>query len=393
MSRVGRSWAGVFVAAAVVGSLTAAAIPSQAAARPASGGHPSKGTLAAPVVVASGLNNPRAVRLQPDGSLLVAESGTGSATPCVAPSPGVITRCLGMSGSIYRVKGSTQGRVVTGLPSESIVRPDGSVVVTGANEAQPGPDGSYRLVYGFSGVPSDRAALGAGAGPLGTLSTDKGVVLGDLLEHELLHDPDSVDGNNSVFSDPWNFAADGPDFLVTDAGANDLVRVHPDGTTTTAFVFPNNVLPTTSSTVRPMAPPGQTEAVPTGIVRGADGAFYIADMSGMRVGLSRIWRYVPGSQPTIFATGLTDVIDLALAPNGDLIALSYGSVNPGVLPPNDYGPGMLTRIDKRTGASTTLDTGNTLVDPTGLAICPNGDIYVTSDTQGSSGELLNFPAG
>ena len=61
MLRVGKSWAGAFLAAAVVGSLSAAVAPSQAAA-PAGHPHPA-GT--APVVVASGLHNPRAVRIQP----------------------------------------------------------------------------------------------------------------------------------------------------------------------------------------------------------------------------------------------------------------------------------------------------------------------------------------
>ncbi len=391
MSRASKSWAGVFLTTAVVGSLAAATIPSAAASGNHHHHHGPRGSLAAPVVVASGLNNPRAVRMESDGSLLVAENGTGPTTPCTAPGAGEIARCLSLTGSIYRVSGSTKGRVVTGLPSEAIVRPDGSTVLTGPNEALPGANGTYNVLYGLSGLPADRDGMGAGAGPLGTLSTDKGKVLGDLAEHELVHDPDSVDGNNSVFSDTWNFAPDGHDFLVTDAGANDVIRVNADGTTTTAFVLPNNVVPTASSKVGPMAPTGQVEAVATGIVRGADGAFYIADMSGMRTGLSRIWRYVPGGKPTLFATGLTDVIDLALDTNGDLIALSYG--NRTSVPPADSGPGELTRINQKTGAISPIDTGDVLVNPTGLAIAKNGDMYVTSNTQfGADGKLLKFAA-
>ncbi|MET8169055.1 ScyD/ScyE family protein [Streptomyces sp. NPDC005329] len=384
MSRASKSWAGAFVAAAVVGSLTATVMPSQAAPRAASGAGASP-VASVPVVVASGLHNPRAVRVQADGALLVTEAGSDPAVPCTVPG----SQCLSFSGSIYRIKGSVRGRVVTGLPSMQIVRADGSSVISGAIEAEAAAGGAYRVVSGVTGTPTTRTALGAGSGPLGTLSIAHGRVLGDLAVHEVEHDPDSAVGNNEVFSNPWNFARDGRDFLVTDAGANDLVRVHPDGTTSTELAFPNNVVPAAAASGdASLAPAGQAEAVPTGIVRGWDGAFYIADMSGIRTGLSRIWRYVPGGQPTVFASGLTGLIDLAVAPGGDLIALSYtgGATSSGLL------PGSLIRIGKKTGAATVIDTGGSLNTPTGLAVSSKGDIYVTSNTQGSSGELLKFSA-
>ncbi|OQR64392.1 hypothetical protein B6E66_08715 [Streptomyces maremycinicus] len=355
-------------------------IPSQAAPQAAPAAKAS-----APIVVASGLHNPRAVRVQSDGSLLVTEAGSDPAVPCTVP----LSQCLSFSGSIYKIKGSVQRRVVTGLPSMQIVRADGSSVISGAIEAEAAPGGTYRVVSGVTGTPATRTALGPGSGPLGTLSIAHGRVLGDLAVHEAEHDPDSAAGNNEVFSNPWNFARDGRDFLVTDAGANDLIRIHPDGTTSTELAFPNNVIPAAAASGdEALAPAGQAEAVPTGIVRGWDGAFYIADMSGIRTGLSRIWRYVPGSRPTVFATGLTGLIDLAVAPGGDLIALSYtgGATSTGLL------PGALIRIGKKTGAATVIDTGGSLNTPTGLAVTAKGDIYVTNNTQGSSGELLKFPA-
>jgi hypothetical protein len=339
------------------------------------------------VVVASGLHNPRAVRLQPDGSLLVTEAGSGPATACTTPN----TQCLGATASLYKIKGSWQGRVVTGLPSQLIVRADGSGVVSGPIEADAGPSSTtYRILYGLSGTPDTRAALGPAAAPLGTLSTSAGKVLGDLGVHEQLNDPDAALGNNDVYSNPWHFARDGADFLATDAGANDLIRIHPDGTTATAALFPNNIVPpaTAAGTAHPDAPAGQAEAVPTGIVRGVDGAFYITDMSGIRTGLGRIWRYVSGGQPTVFATGLTGSIDVDLAPNGDLIVLSYTQ---GGTSPTQTSPGALIRVDHRTGAWSVIDTGDVLNQPTGLAVTARGDVYVTNNTQGTSGQLLKFP--
>lgn len=366
MASARRTWAGALLVAAVLGSLTATAAPSQAA----TGRNPRT-----PVVVASGLNNPRSVTIGADGTILIGEGGNGPTTPCTAPAPGVITRCLGFTGSIYAISGSKQRRVATGLPSEAIVRLDGTVVIAGATQAIPRPGGKYAVIYGFSGGPADRAALGAGSGPLGTLSLSNGTLLGDLTAYENANDPDGT----GVFANPWNFVEDGyGGYLATDAGANDVLHVAADGTVSTAAVPPTNVTSTG----------GVAQSVPTGIVRASNGVFYISDMSGENVGLSRIWRYTPGSGLTLVTTGLTDVIALALAPNGDLIALSYGSTPPvGTEVP---GPGALTRINVRTGAATTIDTGGVLHAPTGLAVDSRGNAYVVNNAITSNGELLKF---
>lgn len=367
MSRASKSWAAALLLVAAAGSLTAGAVPSQAA----SDKH-APAPVPAPVVVATGLDNPRGVELLPDGTILIGEAGDGPVAPCVASSPGAITRCLGFSGSVYRIKGSTQGRVATGLPSEAIVRTDGTTVIAGATQAVPGPHGTYIVIYGLSGGPAERASLGAGSGPLGTLSLTNGKVVGDLAAYDAQLDP------TGPFVDPWNFVRDGNDFLATDAGANDLFLVH-HGVVTTAFAFPDNVL----------ASGQQVQAVPTGIVRGRNGVFYISDMSGEQPGYSRIWRYVPGHQPTVLTTGLTDVLSLALTPDGNLIAMSYGSTEPvGTAVP---GPGALTRIDVHTGTKTTINTGDLLHAPTGVAVSHVGDIYVVNNAITTDGELLKFP--
>jgi hypothetical protein len=71
-----KSWAAAFLAVVVAGGLTATAIPSQAASdeyrSPAA---------SAPVILATGLDNPRAVEFQSDGSILIGEAGDGPATP------------------------------------------------------------------------------------------------------------------------------------------------------------------------------------------------------------------------------------------------------------------------------------------------------------------------
>ncbi|MEU6127426.1 ScyD/ScyE family protein [Streptomyces sp. NPDC047123] len=333
------------------------AIPSQSQAAPAAaqGG----------AVIAGGLQNPRDVAVQSDGSVLVAESGSGPATACTVPG----SQCLGYTGSIYRVKGSSKGRVVTGLPSKMIVRADGSNVIAGANHADAVGNGTYRVTYSLSGTAQTRTALGAGAKPLGTLAIAKGKVLGDLTTHESSQNPDG----GEVLANPQRSVKVGSDFLVTDSAGNTLLRVTPDGTVKTEFVFPKN---------------GDAEAVPTGLVKGGDGAYYISDMSGIRKGLGRIWRWVPGSAPTVFTTGLTGVIDLAVRPDGDLVALSYATGDTTSQP----NTGALTRINKTTGALTPISVSTTLNLPTGLDIAPNGDLFVTNNTLSGNGQLLKFPA-
>lgn len=372
MSRASKFWAGPFLVVAVAGSLAATAVPGQAATGTASAGHTPK-DASTPVVVATGLANPRGLAYLPDGSILVAESGSPDAS-CPVPSAGSVSRCLGTTGAVYRVKGSTQGAVATGLPAETIVHSDGSVAMSGANQALPGPGGTYTVLYGLGGLPADRAALGAGAAPLGTVSLSNGTVIGDLTQYEYDQGLDVT----GIATDTWNFAQEGSAYLVTDAGSNALFKVCPDGTVSTVYEFPNNALPSGTS----------AQAVPTGIVRGADGAYYIGDMSGLAAGAGRIWRYVPGQTPTVLATGLTDIIGLALAPDGKLVVLEYGTTAPGA---SGVGPGALALVDTSTGAVTSIDTGGVLTAPTGVAVSPSGDVYVDNNTITTSGELLEFP--
>ena len=70
-----------------------------------------------------------------------------------------------------------------------------------------------------------------------------------------------------------------------------------------------------------------TDAVPTSIVRGRDGAFYVSQLTGFpfEPGDANIWRVVPGRQPTVYASGLTNVTDLAFARDGSLYAVEIAS--------------------------------------------------------------------
>ncbi|WP_329402106.1 ScyD/ScyE family protein [Streptomyces melanogenes] len=408
MSRIRRSWSGAFVAAAAVGTLAVTLIPGPAQASPkeakAAAGT-TAGATANIEVIASKLNNPRGLSVQADGTILIAESGVGK--PGCAPG----TKCVGLTGSVYRVKGTQQGRVVTGLASSAVAptNPYEPISAAGPNDVEANGSG-YLVLSGFGGGTDDRAKLGADAAKLGTLQTASGWVVGDPVKHETLLDPDWILGHPanpeeaSIHSNPWRFARNGRGFLVTDAGANDLVGVGFGGRTTTEAIFPDNELPAPGGAAAPsakekkalesLAPQAKTvaadgtvkvQAVPSGIVKGADGAFYVADMGGLRPGASRIWRIVPGHRAEVFASGLTAVTDLAADKNGNLIALTLTGGFQQQGPPL---PGKLNRIDLKTKAVTEIPTDGKLAMSTGLAVGPNNEIYVTNNSVGTEGQLI-----
>lgn len=352
-SRSGLTKSMLAVSACVVAVPLAAAGPASAADSGAA-----KSTVK---VVASGLKNPRDVTALPDGSLLVAESGEG------LPGCPVGQVCLGKTGAVYKVKGSWQGRVVTGLPSFGPgAAPGAAIQALGPAAVLPDPNGGY-LVLNSGGFDSNgRAALGPEGKTLGTLTrTRDGSVVADYVDHETRLNPDG----REPYSNPWKVLRSGSGYLATDAGANTVLRTA-GSTTTTEFVLPTNE--------------NDRDGVPTGIARAADGTTYVAGL-GVYAGQSRIYKVGPQG-PELWVTGLTNVVDLAVAPNGDVIALTY---TPGYLedPPQ---PSKVLKIDPVTGAVTEIPTGDRLIMGTGLDVNRDGKVFIVNNARGTSGELLSL---
>ena len=57
----------------------------------------------------------------------------------------------------------------------------------------------------------------------------------------------------------------------------------------------------------------EMDAVPTSVVRGPDGAYYVGQLTGFPFPLhgARVFRVVPGEKPTVWARGFTNIIDIA----------------------------------------------------------------------------------
>ena len=326
-------------------------------------------------VIASGLANPRGLAFGPEGALYVAEAGTGGTTPCVTA-----TACYGATGAITRiadVDSPTQSRFVSGLPSlapppSSTTPPAGSGAL-GAHDIGFLGRGNMWVTIGFGNNPALRANLGSVGSQfahlLRVLPNGRIEFAEDLGEYEADENPDG----GADDSNPFGIAVLPSRTLYTDAGGNALNQVDKNGGISTLAVFPDrNVTHPLSGATVPM------QAVPTTVVQGPDGALYVGQLTGFPfvVGSANVYRVPPdGGTPTVFATGFTNIIDIAFGPDGSLYVLSldadslFGPVGPGTA-------GSLIRIAPG-GTRSTIAGGATFTTPGGVAIADDGRIYVT----------------
>lgn len=337
----------------------ATTIATAGAALAQGGGHEAEASPAGTRVIVSGLNNPRHISVGAGGTLYVAESGVGArATPngqatCLTDSAKDWV-CYGATGSIAAVSPGRQGwtkqEVVTGLPSLAANGEDS----TGAADpaAAPGSSASgpsdvtvigrnlYFATIGLGvGCPTPttpnpkppcdaRAAVGLPktmgtvvAGIFGNVGRRQWAspprVIADLASYEYATNPiDNPDSN------PTSLERRGAKLYVTDAGANTVLELSPFRGTRTLAALPDKPEPVPF-------PPGTipAQAVPTSAVVGPDGALYVSQLTGypFPVGGADIFRIVPGQAPTVYASGLTNVTDLAFDQHGTIYAVEVAA--------------------------------------------------------------------
>ena len=65
------------------------------------------------------------------------------------------------------------------------------------------------------------------------------------------------------------------------------------------------------------------QAVPTGMVRGPDGALYVGQLTGFPfpVGGANVYRIVRGGEPEVYASGFTTITDIGFDERGRLYVL------------------------------------------------------------------------
>lgn len=304
-------------------------------------------TEAAPTVdvVVEGLINPLGLAALPDGSILIAEEGTGANDSSAGLS--VLT------------PDGTVGRVVNGLPSS---RDSGDL--SGAPLAGVSPDGATAFVAHFGSqalltlpIPPEGLRPETKAAPALT-PDDLNRTMTPLREVTLLN--------------PFDIAFDeAGQPVVTDASGNGVATVNEDATTTFTHRF--------GELEDPAQPTLKIDAVPTGITRVGDE--YFVTLTGgcpypegsgkvVAVGADRSERDV--------ATGLNMPIDVEVGPSGTIWLLEFARFTPGAscFTGEGYaaGTGRLSRLEKD---GTVEEVLGGLNHPGAVLEMPNGDVYLT----------------
>lgn len=363
-----------------VAALVAAAVGATAAPAGAHGDDRS----AKPTKVARGLDNPRQLTVTGRGEVYVAEAGLGGDGPCM-PGPEGGEVCLGTSGAITKVP--TRGhqyRVVRGLPS--LAAPDGSAAI-GPSDVEVLGGRQLAVLIGLGADPAVRAGLAKAGARLGTLQLAREGryqtrTIADLAQHEAtanpIHDPDS---------NPTSVVRSGSGYVVTDAGGNDLVTVKHGKTSTTA-VFQDQMAPAPDFLGLPPGTMIPSQAVPTAVAKGPDGAWYVSQLTGFPfpAGGANIYRVVKGHAPTVWATGLTNVTSLAFDSRGRLYAVQLADT--GLLAAGDALPsGSLLKVS-RSGAHTVV--ADDLVAPYGVAVRGSSAYVSTCSVCPGGGEVWRY---
>jgi hypothetical protein len=272
--------------------------------------------------VASGLDNPRALSFNPEGDLYVAEAGHGSEPAgsfCPLPGHGGGPECVGFTSGVSKIEpGGTPHRVLTGKISVAGADGSGATGIDGVSVHEWGP------LFAIEAGASDQIPSSAKAPP-GVVAEAREQI-GHLFEvnpsgrTRIVADVGHFDFNWSnehkelvpeQFPDanPYAVLATPDGQWVIDAASNTLDWVHEGSVKVVAF-FPS---------------PKVSDAVPTCVSRGPDGALYVGELTGggNGPGASVVWRVEPGKQPTMWATGLTAVTGCGFDTDGDFYAVEF----------------------------------------------------------------------
>jgi hypothetical protein len=346
-------------------------------------------TIAADVeVIAEGLDNPR--QLDFGGHhLYVAEAGEGGEGPCV-PGPAGGTVCVGATGAVTVVdKHGDQRRIVTGLASFADQG-------TGAAAFGPhGVDASKHKLLITNGGPGnlnrdELAAQNPVADLFGRVLRVKRhgriASLVDVWDFERDTNPDRLVGSPEIDSNGVDVLLDRWRLIIADAGGNTLLKAHPQGVLRVLSLFPNRPVPFDSEEI-PM------QAVPTGVVKGPHGDYFMSQLTGFPFppGAANVYRVDRRTgEAEVFASGFTNIMDLAFDRHGTLwvLEIDHDSLFGPVGPSTD---GAIFAVDENgTSEQLELEPG-TLTHPGGITVGWDGALYVTNNADvADEGEVLRI---
>jgi glucose/arabinose dehydrogenase len=326
-------------------------------------------------VVAGGLANPRGLTFGPGGRLFVAQAGLGGNTGKISEiqrptsvNPSVRDVITGL----LSIPGENPGEFV-GVDGISALGNGNMAAIIGESElgGEPAPAG-HLLQFNIAGQSRDLANVGSYNYAWSEA-------------HQYLAPNDFLPGD----SNPYGVLAVPGGVYVADAGTNTLNFVKANGDISILAYFPNNII---------------ADATPTCIAKGPDGALYVGTLAlvdsivmGPRAKVYRVdpTQANPNDLDTIvtlaqpWATGLWPITGCAVGPDGSFYASQFFTrFQPG--PGSPFHDGDVVKIDFTTGARTSL-TSRTLDMPGGVAVGPDGAVYVSNHSAFvPSGEVVRL---
>jgi hypothetical protein len=286
----------------------------------------------------------------PDGSLLVADAGSG----------------------IFEIRGGDFAQVAQ-LPGVTDIAPIGR----GDMFAVTSP--------GFGGE-----------GKLYRVSRGTTREIADVLAFETAVNPDG----GIIETNPFDVAVlTGGGALVADAAGNSLLIVDPRGNIDWVATLPNELVSTANakqilgcpgSGAPPCGLPDQIPAQPvaTSVAIGPDGAYYVGELKGFPapMGESRVWRIEPGTRHAVcgsspacqvVADGFTSVIDLTFGPNGTLYVVELDEASWLAMENGQGVGGSVNACNPNTWSCHQVATGLFMV--TSATVAKNGTVYVVTN--------------
>ena len=188
--------------------------------------------------------------------------------------------------------------------------------------------------------------------------------------------------------------------LVSDAAANDLLRVYPNGKIVTVARLKPRVVAVPAGL--PIGPPAGTmipsEAVATSVTVGADGHYYVGELRGFpsTPGRSQVWRIAPDSVNAVcdpaapstgpcrrYADGFTSIVDLEGGPDGAIYVVQLANQGWLQFELGLGGPpfGAVYRLAPGGGSAVDLAPGQ-LILPSGVAVTGDNAVYVSGPVFG-----------
>jgi hypothetical protein len=335
-------------------------------------------------VVAEGLSSPRGIATGADGALYFSDSGLPAepgSEGCVMVGEGEEAGeyCFTTAGTVQTLVDGEQTTVATGLPGSI-----SDIAVTETGE-----------LYVLTGLGADPAVLRDAAGELADgygqllavdLETDTWTVVADVAGYETDANPDG----GVVDSNPYALLLTDDGFLVVDAGMNAMLHVTMEGEISTVAVFPSRMVDPPPFLELPEGVQIPMESVPTSVVVGPDGAWYVSELTGFpfEVGAAQVWRVMDMNddgdaldegEMTVYADGFTNIVDLAFDADGHLYVLEVAK--DGLLAaedpenPSDFAGALIHVESEDTRSELAVEP---LIAPTGLMIDADGSIYVAN---------------